>query len=166
MNNITINGQTISIPAGMSVNLVNGTIQIVPVQPKKTVHIDKHGQKVNTKAVKAAAKKSELVAKKAISKAFYSKENLQAIKDFFIAKNGITTDEDVSSLAENLGVPAGLVADQFRRKSLAVCYGSITLPNLGAFLSYAKEMGWRVADLYNNKDIATKRAENLSTVKA
>lgn len=168
-NTIIINGQSVTVPSGMSVNFVNGGIQIVPVQTHKTVHLDKLGQKIDTKATKAKTPKTPKEQKPVDpkSKEYYSKENLAAIKSFFVSKNGITTEEDVNNLAEQLKVPAGVIGSQFYKKSLAVCYGSITLPNVNAFLANAAANNYRVASLYNDPKIVAMRNEKLAmSVKA
>jgi hypothetical protein len=157
MKTLTINGQAVKVPAGMIVQLgSNGNVSFVPVAHKST-----KSQTVHPPKPKAPEKP---IYDPAQTKKFYSKENLEAIKNFFVAKNGITTKDDATSLAATLGIPVGIIMSQFRKKSLAVCYGNITLPNVDVFLAYCTSQKWRTAQVYN--DLAETRKANLAKSQA
>ena len=151
---IKIGNQTIPVPAGMSVKFnKNGSFAFIPVAHKSTKSQTVH-----------PPKPAKPVYDPAQTKKFYSKENLEAIKSFFIAKNGITTDADAISLAETLEVPVGMVKSQFRKKSLAVCFGAITLPNVNVFLAHCASQNppYRAAQLYHDPKIVAERQKNLA----
>ena len=155
MNTLSINGQTIKVPAGLSVTLdKDGNISFIPVAHKSTKSQTVHPAK--PKAIKI----EKPVYDPEQTKKFFSKENLEAIKSFFIAKNGITNDADASGLAATLNIPLGIVKSQFRKKSLSVCYGNITLPNIDVFLAYCTSKGWRTAQVYH--DLAETRKASLA----
>ena len=77
---------------------------------------------------------------------------------------GFRDKDDATSLAATLGIPVGIIMSQFRKKSLAVCYGNITLPNVDVFLAYCTSQKWRTAQVYN--DLAETRKANLAKSQA
>jgi hypothetical protein len=165
-NTITINGQTITVPEGMQVNLSNGAIQIVPVTHKvvRVPYGTKAHQTVNTapatKAVKASAKSSKKSPKDKTP--FLSKEELAAIKAFFLAKQGCVTTADVDALAQSTGIPAGKIGYRINKHRQAVCYGFLTVANNDAFLASLTAQGSWIAGMFNSPKVEAARAENLA----
>ena len=160
-NTITINGQTISVPEGMQIILSNGAIQIVPVSAPvhKVVRVPygtKAHQKVNTKAEKPAKKSSK------DKTPFLSKEELAAIKAFFLAKQGCVTSDDINSLAASTGIPAGQIGYRIIKHRQAVCYGFLTVANNDAFVANLTAQGSWIAGMFYSEKVAAARAENLA----
>jgi len=166
-NTITINGQTITVPEGMSVNLVAGGIQIVPIQTHKTVRVP-YGQKVDTKKLVKSSKAKE---KKVYDKdnPFLTKEQMDAIKSFFLAKDGCVTRGDADSLAPQIGLTkeeAGKIGYRFNQMRKAVCYGSILVKDQDAFVKNLQSEGsWIVKMFYDPKVMET-RTEKLTEAEA
>jgi hypothetical protein len=155
----TINGQTITVPEGMQVVLSGGAINIVPISQPKTVHLDKKGQKVNT----AALAKTTKHAKKAKDKTpFLSKDEIAAIKAFFLAKGGCVSSADIEALAAQTGIPAGKIGYRINKHRQAVCYGYLTVSNNDAFVASLVAAGSWIAGMFSNPKIVAAREENLA----
>jgi hypothetical protein len=163
-NTITINGQTISVPEGMQVNLSNGVIQIVPITHKvvRVPYGTKH-QTVSTAPATKAVKASKPSKKSPKDKTpFLSKEELATIKDFFLAKQGCVSPEDINALAQSTGIPAGKIGYRINKHRQAVCYGFLTVANNDAFLASLTAQGSWIAGMFNSPKVEAARAENLA----
>ena len=158
---IKVNGLDVEVPANTSVSLgKDGSITFVPVTPKKpgpkTVHIDKHGQKINTnplaQTVKGAQKKAQ----------FLTTEEYAMIKVYFVAKGGCVSRLDTETLSAQTGIPAGKIGYRFNKLRQSVCYGFLTVPDTDAFQASLQANGGWMANLYNDPKVAKKREENLA----
>jgi len=157
-NTININGLDINIPANTSVVLdKNGAITFIPITPKKsgpkTVHINKHGQKITT-----AHLAQEVIKAKKVQ--FLSTEELATIKTYFLAKGGCVSRLDADTLATQSGIPAGKIGYRFNKLRQSVCYGFLTVPDTDAFQTSMQANGGWMANLYTNLNIAKKREAN------
>jgi hypothetical protein len=160
-NTITINGQTISVPEGMQVVLSNGAINIVPVA-HKTIRVP-YGTKAHQTVSPAKAKAAKPAPKSKKDKTpFLSKEELAAIKAFFLAKQGCVTSADIDALAQTSGIPAGKIGYRINKHRQAVCYGFLTVSNNDAFVANLTAQGSWIAGMFNSPKVEAARAENLA----
>lgn len=157
-NTININGLDIKVPANTSVVLSkDGAITLIPVTPKKsgpkTVHIDKHGQKITTAPLAQEVKKAKKVP-------FLSTEEFATIKTYFLAKGGCVSRLDAETLSLQSGIPAGKIGYRFNKLRQAVCYGFLTVPDTDAFQASMQANGGWMANLYTDPKVVQKREAN------
>ena len=161
---ITFNGQTITVPEGMSVNLP------INAPTHKTVRVP-FGQKVDTKKlsgeVKSSTKAKSGKEKKVYDKdnPFLTKEQMAAIKSFFLAKDGRVTKGDADTLAPQIGLAkdeAGKIGYRFNQMRKAVCYGSIIVKDQDAFVKNLQTEGSYIAKMFFDPKVMEARIAKLA----
>ena len=159
MDSIKINGLDIKIPANMSVSMgEDGSVIFIPITPKhKTVHIDKHGQKITTASLAQTVRSGKAL--------FLSTEELKMIRVYFIAKGGCVSREDADTLADQSGIPVRKIGYRFNKLRQQVCYGYMTVPDTDAFQASLQANGGWMANLYTDPKVMAKREATLRLAK-